>query len=378
MKRSERDLARVDRRAVVLALAVVLQIVVAAATADALGVPGSDSSAAKLAEWGRDHGMNGLVSWLEALQYDRDPPRLGGVPAGGIPLAAGAVPATRPGDSALERLPEPLVPLADGPRLPGEGVWTTVVAAGGKPAVQVAELRPDPQHTSFVVGVMRMDPALVRGELHPGTRDPGGTWQAATSLAGAAGTNLAAVFNGGFRLNDPSHNGYLSEGRTVAPLVPGAASLVIYTDGRADVGSWGREVRMTPQVASVRQNLQLLVDGGQVAPSCATGGQAQWGNTLGQAAFIQRSAFGITAGGLLVYVGGPALSVCSLGAVLRDAGVTRGMELDINPDWVSGAYFTGAEHGTPQGFRLFPAEKVPPDHYFAPSSRDFFAWYLRP
>ena len=66
--------------------------------------------------------------------------------------------------------------------LPGEGSWHTVVTVRGRPAVQVAALRPDGQHTSFVVGVLRMDPALVRGELRPGTTDPGGTWRRRPSL----------------------------------------------------------------------------------------------------------------------------------------------------------------------------------------------------
>ena len=357
----------------VLSAFLLVQLVLTVITADALGAPGTDSSPAKLAEWGRDHGLNDIVTWLEAFQYSHEQPLLGGVPAGGIPLAAGAVPGRVPAGSAFQAQSAPLVPLAAKPELAGEGVWQTVVEVRGKPAVQVAALRPDDQHTSFVAGVMRMDPALVRGELHPGTRDPGGTWQAATSVAGAAGNGLVAVFNGGFRLNDPSHNGYFSEGRTVAPLLPGKASLVIYKDGRVDVGAWGEGVTMTPRVQSVRQNLALLVESGQVNPACSTGGQAQWGNTVGQAAFIHRSGFGVTSSGAMVYVGGPALSVCSLGRIMQDAGVVRGMELDINPDWVSGAYFTGGK-----GEKLFPAEKVPPDHYFTPSSRDFFAWYARP
>jgi len=358
-------------------VAVLLELGATWVTADALGAPGSDSTAAKLAEWGRDHGLNGVVTWLETLQYDHDVPQLGGVPSGGIPLAAGAVTEPAPAGSAFQAGSMPLAPLAAGPRLVGEGEWQTVVEVNKKPAVQVAALRPDAQHTSFVAGVLRMDPALIRGELHPGTRDPGGDWTASTSLSGAARKNLAAAFNGGFRLNDPSHNGYYSEGRTVAPLVDGKASLVLYVDGHADVGAWDHGVQMNPLVASVRQNLQLLVDGGQVVPGCATGGQAEWGNTLGQAAFIHRSGFGVTPAGAMVYVGGPALSVCTLGRILQDAGVVRGMELDINPDWVSGAYFTGGQQGTPHGFPLFPTEKVPPDHYFSSSSRDFFAWYVR-
>jgi hypothetical protein len=252
-----------------------------------------------------------------------------------------------------------------------------VVEVKGRPAVQVASLRPDEQHTSFVAGVMRIDPHLVSGELHPGAQDPGGSWRAGTALANSSNSQIAAVFNGGFRLNDPSHPGYYAEHRTVAPLVDGAASLVLHTDGRADVGSWNHEVRMDPTVASVRQNLIPLVDNGEVTPDCATGGTKEWGSTIGQAAYIHRSGFGVTADGTEIYVGGPALSVCTLGAILKDAGAVRGMELDINPNWVSGAYFHQRPHAPAQGFRLFPDEQVSPQHYFSPSSRDWYAWSLR-
>jgi hypothetical protein len=71
------------------------------------------------------------------------------------------------------------------------------------------------------------------------------------------------------------------------------------------------------------------------------------------------------------------LSVCTLGRILQDAGVVRGMELDINPDWVSGAYFHPQPRGAPQSFKLFPDEKVSPRHYLDPSTRDWFAWFTR-
>jgi hypothetical protein len=360
---------RSRRGRAVLAVVVVLGLASGAVIVDALRLPGSDGPVAKLAEWGRDHGLNGAITWLEALAYERNPPPVGGLPPGGIPTAGGQV-------HGVPSAAPPLAPLA-GAALPGEGQWQTVVASGDRSAVQVTSLRPDDQHTSLLIGVMRLDPTLIRGELHPGTHDPGGSWSASTSLAGSAGSGIAAAFNGGFRLNDPSRPGYYSEGRTVAPLVDGAASLVLHTDGTADVGAWGTEVRMGPTVASVRQNLLPLVDDGQVNPTCATGGLKEWGSTIGQAAYIDRSGFGVTATGAEIYVAGPALSVCTLGRVLQDAGVVRGMELDINPAWVSGAYFHEQPKGPAQGFPLFPDEQVPPQHYYSPSSRDWFAWYLR-
>jgi hypothetical protein len=367
-----RPVVRHTRRVVVVAL-VLLLVAVGWSVGGALTAPGTDSTAARLAEWGRDHGFNGAVTWLEKRQYALNQPAVGGTPTGGIPAAAGAV-GTASGRVGVPG-PAPLPVLAGGVPLPNEGQWQTVVAVRGQPAVRVAALRPDAQHTSYVAGVMWIDPTLVRGQLQPGFTDPGGQWQASDQITPSDQGSVVAAFNAGFRLN-ASQGGYYSEGRAVVPLRDGAASLVIDNNGVATVGSWNREVRMGPQVASVRQNLVMLVDNGQVNSSCSSGSTV-WGATIGNAAFIDRSAFGVTATGAEVYVGGPALSVCNLGRILQAAGVVRGMELDINPDWVSGVYFHDQPGGTPQGFRLYPNQKVPPTHYLSPSSRDWFGWYAR-
>jgi hypothetical protein len=377
-------LRRVGRLTVV-AVAVFL-VVVGWSIGTALTAPGTDSVAAKLAEWGRDHGLGGVITWLEQQQYEHNQPKIGGAPSGGVPVPGGAVPMsqtpttgpvapTTPIAPTTLPAPAPIPVLAGAVPLPGEGQWQTVVTVDGAPAVRVAELRPDSQHTSFLAGVLWIDPNLVRGQLQPGYLDPGGTWQAADSIVTSLQSSVVAAFNAGFRLSS-SHGGYYSEGRMVAPLQDGAASLVLDTNGTATVGSWNQEVHLGPNVASVRQNLAMLVDNGQVNPSCATGGSV-WGATIGNAAYIDRSAFGVTADGGEVYVGGPALSVCTLGAILQSAGVVRGMELDINPDWVSGVYFHDTPGAPPQGFRLYPTQKVPPSHYLSPSSRDWYGWYAR-
>ncbi|MGF7236093.1 MAG: hypothetical protein ACQSGP_14200 [Frankia sp.] len=246
----------------------------------------------------------------------------------------------------------------------------------GRPAVRVAYVRPDRVHTSYLVGVMWLDPTLVRGSLMPGTRDPGGTWPEPAKLTSALQATVVAAHNGGFRLpGGQSRGGYYSDGRVVVPLRPGAASLVLYRDGTAAVGAWGREVTMSPRVSAVRQNLDMLVDGGVVNPSCTQNNTLAWGYTVGSRYYVPRSGFGTAHGGL-VYVGGPAMSVCSLGAVLQAAGAQRGMELDINNDWITGAYYT---HG-PSGITAHKlSESVGPgaSHYFSETSRDWFAWFAR-
>lgn len=368
---------RLRRTGAALAVLVVLLGALAAPSLiGALTRPGGDPVAARLAEWGRDHHLGAVVTWLEAARYAVDPPPVGGLPAGGIPRADGseAGPGGRAGGTPA---PPPLPPPAGLVPLPGEGAWQTVVATPGGAAVRVASVRPDAAHTSFVVGVLWMDPMLVRGVLHPGTEDPGGRWRTPTSIDDREQRRVVAAFSAGFRLQGDSHGGWYAEGRAARPLVPGAASLVLRRDGSADVGAWGSEVGPGPDVAAVRQNLVPLVDRGVVNPTCATGGTAEWGSTVGQAAFIHRSAFGVTADGAMVYVGGPALSVCTLGDLLRSAGVVRGMELDINPAWVSGAYFHPDGRSRPAAFRLFRDEQVGAQHYLQTSSRDFLSFDLR-
>jgi hypothetical protein len=75
-----------------------------------------------------------------------------------------------------------------------------------------------------------------------------------------------STVNGGFRFQDAKGGIYL-EGRAGVALVPGAASFVIYKDGQVNIGTWGTDFSMGPGVESVLQNVVLLVDKGQLAPS---------------------------------------------------------------------------------------------------------------
>ena len=134
----------------------------------------------------------------------------------------------------------------------------------GRPAIAAAYLRPDAIHTSYVAGVVWINPRLVSAQLHPGTLDPGGTgWPGSTSLPAGRRAGLLAAFNSGFRLT-ASHGGFYLAGRHAGHLRPGAASMVFGRNGSLTVGTWNRDVRLTPDVLAVRQNLALLVEGGRV------------------------------------------------------------------------------------------------------------------
>jgi len=370
--------------------AIALAVWVAFSLGAALTAPGTDSTAAKTAEWARDHHLGIVVGTLEKAQYQANPPRVGGTPdpaqlrglaAAATPSAPPAAPGTR-GAAARPATPlptahPPLRPLVT-PALPGEGVFSTVVAARGRPVVQVAHLRADSVHSSYLTGVAVLDNQVTRWELHPGYEDPGNLsrWSQPDLVPPAARSSLVATFNGGFKTNE-ARGGFYENGQSAGALLPGSASLVIYRDGHADVGSWGTEVSMTPQVTAVRQNLQMLIDGGKVAPNLDQNLRTNWGPTLGGGYAVWRSGVGVNARGDILVAMGPALTAQSLADVLHDAGAVRAMEMDINPEWMSFMWYSPTGDPTmPQPHKLVDFRRSA-DRYFTPTSRDFFAVRLR-
>jgi hypothetical protein len=346
---------------------------------EALVAPGTDSVSARLAEWARQHHLGGLVTKAEQIQYRLHPPRTGGSPNGGIPKTTSGS-GSGAGAQVLPQLvpaPAALRPLAAGAALPGEGIWQSLDTVHGLPALRATYLRPDSAHTSYLTGVAWMDQRLVTFTLHPGTSQPGGSgWHVPSLIAPQETSGLIAAFNSGFTLAD-SRGGYFAEQRTVARLIAGRASLVVRKDGTATVGQWGRDVRMSADVASVRQNLDLIVDHGRPVSYLNDNTGDRWGRTVGNAYYVWRSGIGITASGQLIYAAGDALSAESLARVLADAGAVRAMQLDINRDWTSFDYYH-VQNGVVTARKLTSDEFRPARRYLSTSSRDFYTVYARP
>ena len=312
---------------------------------------------------------------------------MGGAPAkGSIPglQSSGQPGQHRKGKHVAAHLPRParMSTPAKHP-LAGEGVWHPAGRlVGGLPAVYETWVRPDAVHTSLVIGVAWMDTKLLQATLYSGSTIPGGGPYPDTApvKAGAAKT-LVAAFNAGF-LMDNANGGYYTDRKMVMPLRKGAASFVIYRDGSANIVDWGRGASLTPDVVSVRQNLDLLVDNGKPIPGLNPDDTTQWGFTLGNAVFVWRSGVGITANGALVYVGGPGLNITTLADILARAGAVRAMELDINTDWVNLATYDprgATAPATPaSGKDLLPEMFGQPSRYFQSWwSRDFFTMSAR-
>lgn len=187
-----------------------------------------------------------------------------------------------------------------------------------------------------------MDTRLLSARLYSGSMSPGGgPWQFTAPIQPAQASSLVAAFNGGFVMN-VAGGGYYTQGRVVDPLVNGAASFVIYSNGAVNIGAWGSDVSMTPTVTDVRQNLVPLVANGAPTAAASNPNWASWGATIGGVENQWRSGVGITSDGALLYVTGPQLSPLQLAQLLVQAGAVRGMQMDINPDWTVMATYNPA------------------------------------
>ncbi len=363
------------RRVMVVLLAVTATVLVLAAFSlgSMLMKPSTDPMSARVAEWARGHGLGAVVTMVETVQYQLNPPKVGGKPTD---LNLLKPLKTHPqGHLALKVNPLAVpVKTVISPALPGEGQWHIVASNASGPVIATAYVRPSHAHSSYLAGIAWMRSDQLKFALHPGYNDPGAVaaWHAKDTVAGAT-TGLLATFNGGFKIHD-ARGGFYLNGHQVGALVPGAASLVIYKDRTIHLGSWGRDFKMTPQVVAVRQNLKLLVDHGKIAGNVDAAVQSNWGATIKGAYYVWRSGIGIRADGNVVYVAGDALSVRDLAVLLKNAGAVEGMQLDINPAWISYMWYSHGSKLTPHKLVNF---QRPVNRYLEPTSRDFFAVYAR-
>ena len=102
------------------------------------------------------------------------------------------------------------------------------------------------------------------------------------------------------------------------------------------------------------------------------------GATLGGGYYVWRSGIGITAGGRIIFVYGPAMNVRELAELLKRAGAVTAMQLDINPEWMSYMYYLPNLHpADPTPRALLPNQMQAANRYYSITGRDFTAVYTR-
>ncbi|MBC3840826.1 phosphodiester glycosidase family protein [Streptacidiphilus sp. 4-A2] len=339
----------------------------------ALTYPGKDGTEARLAEWARDHHLGLVVNQLEDWQYELDPPRIGGALSPSELAQMKAHSADTPEQRRAHARP---MPTSITPALAGEGVWRPLVVHNGLPLVQGTYVRPDAEHSSYEAAVAWISAGHARFALHPGFREPGGDFSVPPTIPVGQRTGLMATWNGGFRITDgTSHGGFYLDGTTDGTLKDGAASEVFHRDGSIQIGTWGRDVRMTPDVVGVRQCLTLMVDGGRIASNIDVPYAYGW--AYQGAKYVQRSGVGITARGDVIMVVGQALSARTLAELMQRAGAVRAMPLDMNGAWPSFMSYDSTTHPTsPTPTNLIDFGEAA-DRYYSQATRDFVAVYAR-
>jgi hypothetical protein len=314
-----------------------------------LTAPGDAPVAVRTSDWLRDHGFQSVVDRVEQWWYTRSPPK-------------GAHPARTE------------LPVG----LPHPDQWVDVrglaVPVG---SVQEEYLQPDPAHPSVAATLVRVDQTATRLVLVPGTKEPGGrSWAWHSQIPGAERHKAVAAFNAGFKFSDTRGGMYTERRHAVRRLQPGLASLVISSNGMATVAQWGRDATMSRHVASVRQNLALIVDGGRPAPGLSSDKGGRWGSRRSQFQYCWRSGLGIDAQNRLVYVAGDHLTLHALATALIEAGAIRAMQLDIHNGVVSFNWYRPSGSGV-SASKLVPAMDRSATRFLNPDERDFFALMSR-
>ena len=271
-------------------------------------------------------------------------------------------------------VPKPLMPMVPGsPSY--QGTWTPIGQPGlGGAVVFGTTVAPYPGASNVDVAWINQSESSLK--IYAGTSQPSGSFPNQGYVPPSLQSRLVAAFEGGFQFQ-VAGGGFYQNGVTAIALRNGAASMVQYQNGTIDIGSWGTEVNLTPQVYAVRQNLTLLVDNGQITPQTNVNPLVTWGYSLGNLVSTWRSGVGVTSHGNLVWVGGPGLSPYMLAKVLIWAGAVRAMQLDINPDWVNFAGYRYQPGVGAVGQNLSPAMYFPASHYLSPFWRDFVAVFLQ-
>lgn len=288
-------------------------------------------------------------------QSSASPSRVRGSVAAAFKRATTAAPSSRVADV---QVPDVRV------RFPAGPAWRPIARIGAQRAAWIAQ--------RAGVTLVRFDQRLLHLVLHPGTGEPRGRgWRRRARIGPGEIHRVVAGFNGGFKLGYGSV-GFAAYGRIGAPLAAGLGSVVTYRNGTTDIGAWQRGVPSPALgVASVLQNLRLLVARGVVARTVGNCIIVCWGKTIEGRIATARSALGIARTGELVWAAGENLTPDTLAHALVHAGAVRAVELDINPGWVAGFAYVHHSSG-PTAVALVPNQLGIPNRLLGPYRRNFF------
>ncbi len=274
----------------------------------------------------------------------------------------------------------PLTPTTSFLPLPAEGEWQPIETPALPQKVAIARtfVRPDPTRDYAIVSLVKMNMNELSIGLQAGTYYPGGVYgvygKGYVPPQVQQANSLVAVFNGGFMAAD-GHYGMVLDGKTYVPLRKNMATLLIYSDGKAEIVDYTGQP-LPKNVVAARQNGPFLIQNG-IIMSFDNNSTDTWGRTTTNSMYTWRSGLGITKDGNLVYAVGNSLVPSTLARALQDAGVINAIQLDINPFWVRYIIYDSMGGGKYDYYPLLKAMQNGGYAYLHGYNKDFFYIYKR-
>jgi hypothetical protein len=285
--------------------------------------------------------------------------------------------------------PPPIPSLWEAPK-PGEGKWEPVTlpflprldAVSGQappPYFQRTFIRPDPERPYSEVLLIAMDMRQLELGMEGGYEEP-------VPVVGPPGTGriprtpqvlprAVAAFNGAFKAEHGAY-GMMVGHRLLLPPVPKAATVLVTQSGEAGFGNWPDTKEIPGDIASFRQNLDPLLDGGVVNPR----ERHVWGwQVAGESSLTERTAICLTPAGHVYFAWGRDISGPGLARALAQAGCDYAVHLDMNPRHCGFVFMHPTLPDPKQGqFELAdPGMSISPTRYVLGSDKDFFYVLLR-
>ena len=287
------------------------------------------------------------------------------VPVDTVPPTSSTLPSIQP--------PAPLTPLIS-PALEMEGAWQPIAQAGGLDAMWATSIRPLPEYGGVVASMVVIDQTNLRVGLFNGSELPGGSWARGNHVPKDLYPALIGAMNGGFRF-DHIKGGYFTEGKVVKALRDGDATLAIGRDGRMVLGALGRDFTNDGSWVSMRQNLILLVDGGQSQVQLGASQGVWWGADYGNEVYVPRTAVCELVDGRLAFTFMVKVDVQQLAQSLINMGCTKAMQMDINGTWPAFFTYRHEADGSLSPTYLDQRMEAAPRRYLNGSSKEFFAFF---
>jgi len=252
--------------------------------------------------------------------------------------------------------------------------WRPLDTWFAKPTILVNTFAPNAQVPTVVAYAAWIRTSTTDLALYPGYKGPGPSVQnrGPEEVPPVGRGRLLATFNSGFYEADAA-GGFYANKTLYYPMVNGLATVVRYVNGTVNITKWIGGARPGPSILMARQNLSLLVNNYRRTPASLA--NQRWGSTLGGVAAVWRSALGIDNQGNLIYVAAPDQTSTSLAQIMVQLHVVRAMQLDINPEWP--IFVTYANRGAVGASLYVPNPNQIADRFLYPSTKDFFAVYIR-